>query len=104
MQAQVTQMDMFPAPPAPAPSIASRRHGVMTYKQWSLAAVPVDTVSQLLGFRPNGLPSCDGKVTAEWNFVADGQPCSIWDYRGARWSAYGPREVFEALGLLPVEA
>lgn len=43
--------------------------------------------------------SGDGKVTHHWCFLADGQECAIWDYRGLRWSAFGPAEVFVALGL-----
>lgn len=41
--------------------------------------------------------SDDGKVSLFWRFYADGKPCGIWDYRGARWSTDGPREVFERL-------
>lgn len=37
------------------------------------------------------------KVTHEWNFTVDGVYCSIWDYKGTRWSTYGPREIFEKL-------
>ena len=42
-------------------------------------------------------PSADGKATVSWDFVANGYSCSIWDYKGRRWSYYGPRHVFELL-------
>lgn len=42
-------------------------------------------------------PSSDGKVTLEWSFKADGHHCGIWDYRGARFSTYGPNYIFKAL-------
>ena len=47
-------------------------------------------------------PSTDGKATHQWCFYADGheKACVIWDYRGERWSAFGPRDVYEELGWL----
>ena len=39
------------------------------------------------------------KVNHEWRFYADGAECAIWDYKGTKWSAYGPWEVFEKLGM-----
>jgi hypothetical protein len=41
----------------------------------------------------------DGKVKNEWQFTVDGDECGIWDYHGARWSAYGPAQAFAKLGL-----
>lgn len=43
--------------------------------------------------------SWDGKVKHHWEFIADDQRCAVWDMRGLRWSAYGPREAFAALGF-----
>lgn len=40
------------------------------------------------------------KVKHQWDFYADGKECSIWDYKGAKWSAYGPIEVFQKLGMI----
>jgi len=70
-------------------------------------------ISELTG--ATARPSKDGKCVFQWDFFAakyierksDGElvqiafPCAIWDYKGSRWSAYGPREVFVAMGLLP---
>ena len=55
------------------------------------------------GMRAEDLgPSRDGRATHQWCFYADGHEmaCSIWDHDGVRWSAYGPRDVFEELGWL----
>jgi hypothetical protein len=41
--------------------------------------------------------SADGKVTREWSFKTDGHHCGIWDYRGARFSTFGPDFVFKTL-------
>lgn len=30
------------------------------------------------------------KVTHSWGFTIDGEPAAIWDYKGSRWSTYGP--------------
>jgi hypothetical protein len=59
----------------------------------------------------NDYESGGEKVTWEWRFFArewrEGEgftavhPCAIWDFKGSRWSAFGPREVFEQLNLLP---
>jgi hypothetical protein len=53
------------------------------------------------------LGSTDGKCDHTWTFYAQENfadvpiVCQIWDYKGSRWSAFGPREVFESIGLLP---
>ena len=62
-------------------------------------ALTVEAIQAALpGIEDEG-ESGDGKVTHHWSFVADGRECAIWDFKGLRWSAYGPREVYDALGL-----
>lgn len=72
-----------------------------THKQHSLdeKLTPRD-ITQLLGGLKSSGPSGDGKCKYEWDFYADGEPCGIWDYKGSRWSAYGPAEVFIKLGMM----
>lgn len=61
--------------------------------------ISVEEITALLpGIKDEG-ESGDGKVTHHWSFLADGRECAIWDYRGLRWSAYGPQYVLERLGL-----
>lgn len=71
-----------------------------SWKQWSLdpKLTPEQIGAKLPGVVDQG-ESFDGKATHYWDFFADDQPCSIWDYRGKPWSGFGPREVFEQLGL-----
>ena len=57
----------------------------------------VDNINQTLKFASNSEESSDGKVTHEWQFSADEHECAIWDYKGTRWSFYGPSEVFVKL-------
>ena len=54
-----------------------------------------------LGFKPN-IWDDPHNVTASWGFDAtldDGSThrCAIWDYCGRRWSAYGPKPIFDEL-------
>lgn len=42
------------------------------------------------------------KVTMSWGFVIDGEPCGIWDYKGYRWSTYGPIQKIHALFNLDI--
>ena len=71
-----------------------------SWKQWSLDPdlTPEQIDAALPGVLDQGGTE-DGKVSHTWDFFADDRPCSIWDYRGRLWSAFGPREVFEQLGL-----
>lgn len=46
-------------------------------------------------------PSKDRKVGASFRFIADGNRCAIWRWKGGSWSAFGPRSAFVSLGLLP---
>ena len=61
-----------------------------------------EVITARLGFAPNTFspdagPSFDGKVTIQWDFTVDGVPCSIWDYRGVRWSTWGPSHILARL-------
>jgi hypothetical protein len=52
-------------------------------------------ITAILGFTPgHGDPQ---KCTAEWQFSVDGEQCAVWDYRGARWSAFGPPAALRAV-------
>jgi len=60
--------------------------------------VTASEITAALGFAPNMQPSSDGKVRLEWQWKApNGQICSVWDYKGARWSFYGPKAEMETL-------
>jgi hypothetical protein len=83
-----------------------------SHKQHELSdAFTPERITELTGATPR--PSKDGKCEYQWDFFAqtylkgDGGrdvqvvfPCAIWDFKGSRWSAFGPREVFVAMGLL----
>jgi hypothetical protein len=56
----------------------------------------VAEINRILGFKPN-IQDDPQKVKYSWGFTANGQPCGIWDYRGGRWSVFGPQEVFDKL-------
>jgi hypothetical protein len=56
----------------------------------------VREITQVLGFGPN-VQDDPVKVKHSWGFTADGQPCGIWDYKGGRWSTFGPKEIFDEL-------
>ena len=73
---------------------------VSSYRQWGLdpSISPEQIKEKLLGVSQQGRSS-DGKVQHRWEFIFDGKECAIWDFKGVRWSAYGPREAFEVLGF-----
>lgn len=104
--------------PAPAPVAATPampRKPVITQpkrdfgssKSWSLdSRLRPGDIDKILGngkaaagkaFRRDDDPS---KVKFSWAFLVDGKECAIWDYKGTRWSGYGPKECFEALGII----
>lgn len=58
-----------------------------------------DDITKILGFPPN-VKDDEDKVKYSWGFTVDGVRCGIWDYKGARWSAFGPKEAFQKIGLL----
>lgn len=70
-----------------------------SYKQGRLSGwLTEKDISNALGFEPNSVGDED-KVTREWTFKYGVHECAIWDYKGARWSFYGPVDVFVNLGL-----
>lgn len=84
---------------------------IPSHKQHSLFSnLTPEDITRVLGVEPK-LGSRDGKCDHTWSFVVtiDGVPpiyCEIWDFMGSRWSAYGPRVIFEKAGFLsaaPVE-
>lgn len=50
-----------------------------------------------------GFPNCADdpyKVIYSWGFTIDGQQAGIWDYKGTRWSTFGPNDkIRAALGI-----
>ena len=71
--------------------------GSGSHKTGSLSSkLSLGTIIQILGFAPN-VDDDESKVTASWGFKVDGVYCAIWDYKGSRWSTFGPREKFIAL-------
>lgn len=98
------------APAAPAkprkPVISKPKKDFASGKSWSLdSSLSVGDIDKILGngkatagkaFRRDDDPD---KVKFSWAFLVDGKECAIWDYKGTRWSGYGPRECFDALGI-----
>ena len=71
---------------------------VQSHKTGRLSpSLTVEEITIALSVEPDAEVSSDGKVTKEWQFVADGRECAIWDYKGAKWSTFGPDAVFEQL-------
>ena len=60
----------------------------------------VETINRILGFESNVDDDPD-KVVNSWRFIADGNECAIWDYKGShewgQFSTFGPDYVFEEL-------
>lgn len=81
-----------------------------SYKMHSLTNLTVDHINSVLGFvgYQRNHPQDGAKVVNEWRFMADGQPCAIWDYKGSHhlgaFSAWGPRGVFDLLFTGRVES
>lgn len=71
-----------------------------------------EQITERIGVAPVVRPDGD-KVTLQWTFFAEkiywhngktqsvSTCCKIWDYCGARWSAYGFPEAFEQIDLVP---
>lgn len=73
-----------------------------------------EQITAATGVEPVQRPAGD-KATLQWTFWAEwtysvpgatdggfATHCKIWDYNGARWSAFGPPEVFRQIGLEPI--
>lgn len=94
------------APAARKPKVTQPTRDFGSSKSWSLDDTlrPGD-IDKILGLgsaaKGKAFRSSDDadKVRYSWRFVVDGKECAIWDYRGARWSGYGPKECFDALGI-----
>lgn len=68
-----------------------------SYKTGILSSdISVEKIAEILGFPPNIYDDPD-KVEHSWGFTVDGVICGIWDYKGYRWSTYGPKSVFDKL-------
>lgn len=87
-----------------------------SHRQFRLSEdlTPDQITEALGGSKPTERPDGD-KVTLQWQFWAEltyvlpdgghgstSTCCKIWDYTGARWSAYGWPEAFERVGLTPL--
>lgn len=57
----------------------------------SLRRLDFADIERVLGFSANCLDDPD-KVTHSWGFTVDGVHCGIWDYKGYKFSYYGPKE------------
>lgn len=80
--------------------ITQPAHFIESYLQHRLdAAITVEQINAALPGIEGHEASDDGKAEHHWAFLADEQECAIWDYGRARWSAFGPIEVFNQLGL-----
>lgn len=92
-----------PAPTAPRkPRVSMPTRNFGSGKDWSLdgSLRPAD-IDRILGQGKQYRVSDDpGKVKFSWRFLVDGKECAIWDYKGVRWSAFGPKECFQALGFI----
>ena len=74
--------------------IGSFRTGIIT-------GMSKDVIDSVVGFKGKKIKSGDGKVTIEWQFIVDGIPCAIWDYKGSakytQYSAYMPEVIGRSL-------
>ncbi|MFA7278735.1 MAG: hypothetical protein WC100_01410 [Sterolibacterium sp.] len=84
------------APANPIPTVVPHPIGG-SHKTGSLSpSFTKDDITRILGFAPN-VQDDPAKVTASWGFMVNGHQCGIWDYKGGRWSTYGPQGVFDML-------
>ena len=57
---------------------------------------PVDQMTKILGFEPQR-GGADGKTKYTWDFTIDGKLCSIWDFKGRRWSCWGDHDALASI-------
>jgi len=77
--------------------IHSHPEPMASHKTGSLKSdIPYDMIDRLVG-KECRVSDDPYKVRHSWQFSADGVPCAIWDYKGSRWSTFGPKEVFVKL-------
>lgn len=73
------------------------------YRTGTLKGLTIFEVQKMLpDIAPDTRASGDRKVTIAWRFLANGEPCGIWNYRRSHeilseLSTFGPDEVFTAL-------
>ncbi|MEO6750847.1 MAG: hypothetical protein ABIZ04_02810 [Opitutus sp.] len=73
------------------------------YRTGTLKGLTFMEIQQMLpDISPDTRPSADRKVTITWRFLADGNPCGIWNYRRSHevlgeLSTFGPDGVFNTL-------
>jgi hypothetical protein len=86
-----------------------------SHRQFRLdEGLTAEQITAATGVEPTSRPDGD-KVTLQWAFWAEATfpnptgghlttsiGCKIWDYEGARWSAYGWPEAFASVGLVPI--
>lgn len=62
------------------------------------SVLSINDINAALGFRAQqNKPSSDNKTTRCWTFTVNGISCSIWDYKGYRWSTSGPHYILQAI-------
>ena len=68
------------------------------YKTGSLPhTISLAQIVAVLG--PSNISDDEDKVTHSWGFTIDGELCGIWDFKGTRWSTFGPVDkILELLG------
>jgi hypothetical protein len=67
------------------------------HKEGSLSSsLTKKEIVKILGFEPN-IDDDDRKVKNSWGFTYKGRSFGIWDYKGAEWSFYGPKELLAEL-------
>jgi len=73
------------------------------YRTGTLKGLTLSEIQQALpGIEPDTRPSADRKVTLMWRFLADGQPCGLWNYRmtletRGELSTFGPDGILTTL-------
>lgn len=89
----------MPAPKPNGPRITAPNYFISTHKTGSLdESVTVGDINRALQGKIK--PGSGDKSRYDWMFLVDGEACGIWDYKGARWSTYGPASAFEKIGLV----
>ena len=73
-----------------------------SWRTGSLVGLTKRGIVRVLGFEPNTNDDED-KVVSSWEFLVDGKPCAIWDFKGShtlnppRWSTYDPNKVLDKI-------
>jgi len=85
---------------AKKPKVSMPRRNFSSGKQWSLdESLKPSDIDRILGGKQYRVSDDGDKVKYSWRFLVNGKECAIWDYHRVRWSGYGPKECFEALGI-----